>query len=75
MTFEPPVTVSPKLPWPDCLTFMCLCISWLELRSALFLVFDGVADGRRGAQLRLMGTFSVIFFLSSNQAVLFRLSL
>lgn len=36
VTSEPPIMVSPKLPPPTvCLRFMCLCPSWVDIRSTL----------------------------------------
>lgn len=47
VTSEPPITVSPELSPPaECLTFMCFCLSWVDIRSALpleMLDLDGVA--------------------------------
>lgn len=44
VTSEPPITVSPELPLPtECLTFMCFCLSWVDIRSIEMLDLDGVA--------------------------------
>lgn len=45
VAFERPIVLSPKLPRPVCLNFMCLGPGWVKIRSVLslkMLDFDGV---------------------------------